>query len=230
MMLLDIFLKHLRYVFQTTASCAYNSCGNPNGYIQCSGSCSASCRTLIYNTACTLYSNSNNCEDKHRKRQNLLRPRYLHRLGAKCPPNVPGIGSPCNINACGDPSGYLLTCSSNGLSAICSIRSCSALQLRHLLLLNLSSQRLRSDHHRCGKWHDWLRQLHLHRHSLPQPLQTMAVSQLPRWSSTPAPSPPLIQTATTSTRPDTPPSRCKLNYYFEWSRDGTTWSGSAPSY
>ena len=150
-----------------------NSCGDPNGYIQCNGSCSAILvERSYYNTACTLYSNSNNCGVTNTASGRiLLRPRYLHRLGAKCTPqiNVPGIGSPCNINACGDPSGYL-TCSSNGLSAICSAGR-AALQLRHLLLLNLSSQRLRSDHHRCGKWHDWLRQLHLHRHSSRSPFK-----------------------------------------------------------
>ena len=43
-----------------SSSCAYNSCGDPNGYIQCSGSCSASpVERSYYHTACQLTSAPN---------------------------------------------------------------------------------------------------------------------------------------------------------------------------
>ena len=213
------------------SSCAYNSCGNPNGYIQCNGSCSAGpVERSYYNTACTLYSNSNNCGVTNTASGRIYcDPGTCTGSAPSAPPNVPGIGSPCNINACGDPSGYL-TCSSNGLSAICSGpvvqrfnygTSCSLTSLPNACGQTTTvagSGTIGCDSFTC----------------------TGTPPAAPSNNGCVPPAPVVHGPGTVPAfNPNgyniyatgyTPIPGAKLNYYFEWSRDGTTWSGSAPSW
>ena len=213
------------------SSCAYNSCGDPNGYIQCNGSCSAGpVERSYYNTACTLYSNSNNCGVTNTASGRIYcDPGTCTGSAPSAPPNVPGIGSPCNINACGDPSGYL-TCSSNGLSAICSGPVVQRFNYG-------TSCSLTSLPNACGQT------------TTVAGSGTIGCDSFTCTGTPPAapsnngcvPTAPVVQGPGTvpAFNPDgyniyatgyTPIPGAKLNYYFEWSRDGTTWSGSAPSW